>query len=152
MGVINSVACGPEPQSVREEIVKRGEAGQAPRWSSGFERAKAEGDLPAHVDPEGLMRVLIAMLQGISVQASQGATREELERLGRNGAGAVAERLILSPSSNFFIGRYRNLLDAALAGFVLSGTERLRAVVGSAGPSADKGAMRLNMIHDRLRA
>ena len=40
-----------------------------------FERAKAEGDLPAHIDTEGLMRVLIAMLQGISVQANQGATR-----------------------------------------------------------------------------
>ena len=45
----------------------------------------AEGDLPAHVDPEGLMRVLIAMLQGISVQASQGATREDLDRLVESG-------------------------------------------------------------------
>ena len=50
-----------------------------------FERAKAEGDLPAHIDTEGLMRVLIAMLQGISVQANQGATREELDRLVESG-------------------------------------------------------------------
>ena len=84
LGVITSVACGAESQSVREEVVKRGAAGKA-ALAERFERAKAEGDLPAHVDPEGLMRVLIAMLQGISVQASQGATREELDRLVESG-------------------------------------------------------------------
>jgi len=80
MGVITSVACGPEAQSVREEVVKRGDAGKK-ALTDRFIRAKEEGDLQAHVDPEGLMRVLIAMLQGISVQATQGATREELDRL-----------------------------------------------------------------------
>ena len=84
MGVITSVACGAESQSVREEVVKRGELGKRALIDR-FDRAKEEGDLPAHVDPEGLMRVLIAMLQGISVQASQGATREELERLVESG-------------------------------------------------------------------
>jgi len=84
MGVITSVACGAESQSVREEVVKRGAAGKA-ALAERFERAKAEGDLPAHVDPEGLMRVLIAMIQGISVQANQGATREELDRLVESG-------------------------------------------------------------------
>ena len=84
LGVITSVACGPESQSVREDVVKRGEAGKR-ALAERFERAKAEGDLPSHIDPEGLMRVLIAMLQGISVQANQGATREELERLVESG-------------------------------------------------------------------
>ncbi|HEX6409515.1 MAG TPA: TetR/AcrR family transcriptional regulator [Sphingomicrobium sp.] len=84
MGVITSVACGLESQSVREEVVKRGEAGKRALMER-FERAKAEGDLPAHIDSEGLMRVLIAMLQGISVQANQGATREELDRLVESG-------------------------------------------------------------------
>jgi AcrR family transcriptional regulator len=84
LGVITSVACGPESQSVREEVVKRGDAGKRALVER-FERAMAEGDLPAQVDPEGLMRVLIAMLQGISVQANQGATREELNRLVESG-------------------------------------------------------------------
>ncbi len=57
-----------------------------------FERAKAEGDLPAHVDTEGLTRVLIAILQGISVQANQGASREELEKL-------VESAMLLWPSA-----------------------------------------------------
>jgi AcrR family transcriptional regulator len=84
LGVITSVACGPESQTVREEVVKRGDAGKRALVER-FERAKAEGDLPPHIDPEGLMRVLIAMLQGISVQANQGATREELDRLVESG-------------------------------------------------------------------
>ena len=84
LGVITSVACGPESQSIREEVVKRGEVGKKALIDR-FNRAKAEGDLPSHIDPEGLMRVLIAMLQGISVQANQGATRSELEHLVETG-------------------------------------------------------------------
>ncbi|GAA4752772.1 TetR/AcrR family transcriptional regulator [Sphingomonas daechungensis] len=84
MGVITSVACGPDSQSVREDVVKRGEAAKRALMER-FDRAKQEGDLPSHVDSEGLMRVLIAMLQGISVQASQGATRDELDRLVESG-------------------------------------------------------------------
>jgi hypothetical protein len=80
LGVITSVSCGPESQSVREDVVRRGETSKR-ALTDRFVRAQAEGDLPAHVDPEGLMRVLVAMLQGISVQANQGATREELDRL-----------------------------------------------------------------------
>ena len=82
--VINSVACSPEAGSIRQEIVARGKAGRAALVAR-FERAKAEGDIPAHVDPEGLTGVLIAMLQGISLQASQNASREDLERIAETG-------------------------------------------------------------------
>ena len=91
--------------------MKRGEAGKQ-ALAERFRRAKAEGDLPPHVDPEGLMRVLIAMLQGISVQATQGATREELDSVGRKpawGCGRAPD--FLSPPSNYFIVRYRIILD-----------------------------------------
>ena len=82
--VINSVACSPEAGSIRQEIVARGKAGRAARVAR-FERAQTEGDIPAHVDPEGLTGVLIAMLQGISLQASQNASREDLERIAETG-------------------------------------------------------------------
>jgi AcrR family transcriptional regulator len=82
--VINSVACSPEAGSIRQEIVERGKAGRAALVAR-FEQAKAEGDIPAHVDPAGLTGVLIAMLQGISLQASQNAPREDLERLAETG-------------------------------------------------------------------
>jgi AcrR family transcriptional regulator len=78
--VIASVACGEEAQSIRCEVMERTKAGKD-NLVARFERAKAEGDLPAHVDAEGLTRVLIAYLQGISVQANMGEPREELERL-----------------------------------------------------------------------
>lgn len=84
LGVITSVACGAESQSIREEIVKRGLAGKL-ALSERFERAKAEGDLPAGIDAEGLTSVLVAMLQGISIQANQGADKAALERLVESG-------------------------------------------------------------------
>lgn len=84
LGVITSVACGAESQSIREEVVKRGQAGRI-ALSDRFERAKAEGDLPATIDAEGLTSVLIAMLQGISIQANQGADKAALERLVESG-------------------------------------------------------------------
>jgi AcrR family transcriptional regulator len=80
MRVIASVACGDESQSIRCEIMERTKAGKHSIVGR-FERAKAEGDLPAHVDPEGLTRVLISYLQGISIQANMGEPREELEKL-----------------------------------------------------------------------
>lgn len=78
--VTASVACRDGADSIRCEIMERTKAGKDSVVAR-FERAKAEGDLPAHVDAEGLTRVLIAYLQGISVQANMGEPREELERL-----------------------------------------------------------------------
>ena len=82
--VINSVACSAEAGSIREEIVNRGKVARAALVDR-FERAKSEGDLPADIDSLGLTGVLTSMLQGISLQASQGASREELERLSKAG-------------------------------------------------------------------
>lgn len=82
--VINSVACSQEAGTIRQEIVERGKAGRAALVER-FERAKDEGDLPPTVDTAGLTALLVAMLQGISVQASQAATREDLERLVETG-------------------------------------------------------------------
>lgn len=89
--VITSVACGDEAQSIRCEIMERTKKGKESLVAR-FERAKSEGDLPPHVDAEGLTRVLIAYLQGISVQANMGEPREELEKL-------IATALDLWPSS-----------------------------------------------------
>lgn len=80
LAVISSMACGAEAESVRDEVVARRAV-----WNAAvverFERAKAEGDLPAHIDPQGLSRLLSAMLQGISIQHGDGATKEQLEQL-----------------------------------------------------------------------
>jgi AcrR family transcriptional regulator len=46
-----------------------------------FERALAEGDLPADADPNELAAYIRVVLYGMTVQASSGSTREELERV-----------------------------------------------------------------------
>lgn len=78
--VIGSVACGDGAESIREQVVARG-AGPKQALLRRFEQARAEGDLPAHIDPQGLTAHIVAVMQGLSVQAGAGATREELERL-----------------------------------------------------------------------
>jgi AcrR family transcriptional regulator len=78
--VIASVACGPAAESIHSEIAMRSNLVKQTMVDR-FQRAKTEGDLPAHIDVEGLTRVLIAFLQGISIQANMDATREDLDRL-----------------------------------------------------------------------
>lgn len=78
--VIGASACGDEAESIREQVVARGAAAKQALLER-FERAKQEGDLPAHVDPIGLASYLTAILQGMSVQAGAGASRAELEQL-----------------------------------------------------------------------
>lgn len=80
MRVIASVACGPAAQSLHDEIVQRTDIFKQ-MIVSRFERAKEEGDLPAHIDALGLTGVLVAWLQGISIQSNQGINRKDLERL-----------------------------------------------------------------------
>jgi AcrR family transcriptional regulator len=82
--VINSVACGSEADSIREQVLARSAAAKQALIKR-FEQAKQDGDLPAHVDPQGLAAHLTAVMQGMSVQAGAGATREELERLVETG-------------------------------------------------------------------
>lgn len=80
LGVISSVACGEEAESIRACVLERG-ASARQALVARLERAKAEGDLPGHADVEGLTSFLYAIIQGMAVQAGAGATREELERL-----------------------------------------------------------------------
>lgn len=80
LGVISSVACGVEAESIRQEVLERGKVARRALVAR-FERAKTEGDLPPSVDVEGITSFLYAIIQGMAVQAGAGATREDLERL-----------------------------------------------------------------------
>ena len=91
LGVINSVACGEEAACIREAVLARGaRAKQA--LAERLERGKADGDLAPDVDVEGLTSYLIAILQGMAVQAGAGATRAELERLIATGLSVWPSR------------------------------------------------------------
>ena len=80
MGVINSMAGGPEAQSIRDALLARRASSQA-ALTERFARARDEGDLPPHIDPVGLTSYLFALFLGMSVQAGAGATREDLTLL-----------------------------------------------------------------------
>ncbi len=80
MGVIHTVACGTEAESIRAEVIARGDKVQQALIDR-LERAKAEGDLPPQIEAAGLAAYLKALLQGLSVQAGAGATPAQLELL-----------------------------------------------------------------------
>jgi AcrR family transcriptional regulator len=80
LGVIASVACGAEAESIRAEVIaRRASADQA--LIRRFTQAKAEGDLPDAVDPESLARYLGAVIQGLTVQAGSGVACQDLAKL-----------------------------------------------------------------------
>jgi AcrR family transcriptional regulator len=80
LGVMSSVACGEGAESIRAHVAAR-RASSHQAMIDRFARAKAEGDLPSHVDVEGLTAYLIALLQGMAVQAGSGVPAHQLERL-----------------------------------------------------------------------
>ena len=80
MGVIASLACGAEAESIRADVLSRRASSDAALIRR-FQQAKADGDLPQAIDPEALARYLGALLQGLSVQAKNGASRQELVTL-----------------------------------------------------------------------
>ncbi|MBN8842809.1 MAG: TetR/AcrR family transcriptional regulator [Sphingomonadales bacterium] len=80
MGLMSSLACSPEAESIKADVIRRRASSQRALVER-FEKAKQDGDLPAHIDAEGLTSFLYAILQGITVQAGAGATRAELEKL-----------------------------------------------------------------------
>ena len=77
MAVRGAFSCGEAEQSIKDELSAIRCTGEA-ALTERFERAKAEGDLPATSNPAALARYVAALLQGMSVQASGGATREQL--------------------------------------------------------------------------
>ena len=72
--------CGAEAESIRAEVIARRASSQKAVVER-FLRAQREGDLPENVDVEGLTSFLIALLQGMAVQAGAGVPRADLERM-----------------------------------------------------------------------
>ena len=79
MMVQAALSSGDEAEAVKEELAARRIARET-AIRRRFEEAKASGDLPADVDPADLARFIAVVMQGLSVEASNGASREELLR------------------------------------------------------------------------
>ena len=80
--VIGSMTCGSEAGSVRDDLHARRASSHAAILAR-MMLAKSEGDLPAHIDAEGITDYLLAIFQGMSVQANNGASMEQLQEVVR---------------------------------------------------------------------
>jgi AcrR family transcriptional regulator len=80
LGVIGSVACGVEADSIKAQVIARRASSEA-LMIRRFERARDEGDLPETVDPRAICSYLMAISQGMTIQAGAGASAADLEKL-----------------------------------------------------------------------
>jgi AcrR family transcriptional regulator len=87
LAVHGALACGDEAQSIRKELIARRARIEA-AIRRRLQRAKTEGDLPATANPADLARFITTILQGFAVQASSGATRNELRRVAKTALRA----------------------------------------------------------------
>lgn len=80
MTIQAALASGVESEPIRRKLIAlRVKEQDALRRR--FERAKSEGDLPNDADAADLARFVTAVFQGMTVQAINGASREDLLRL-----------------------------------------------------------------------
>lgn len=80
MGVIASVACQSAEPSIREDVARRAESSRRAMIDR-MQRAINEGDFSVPTDAETITRYLMAVLQGMSVQAGAGADRQQLQQV-----------------------------------------------------------------------
>ncbi|MCX2946916.1 TetR/AcrR family transcriptional regulator [Lentzea sp. NEAU-D7] len=80
LGVQGALAVG-ETGRVARDVLTEWRAGGQEHLRVRFQRAVAEGDLPAGADPDLIARYLMTIANGMAVQAAGGATREELLRV-----------------------------------------------------------------------
>ena len=77
MGVIASVACQSVESSIRDDVNARAEAAKQ-LIVDRMQRAIDAGEFSVPTDATAITRYLLALMQGISVQAQSGASRAEL--------------------------------------------------------------------------
>ena len=98
---------GPEVGPIRKKLIAlRVKEQDALRRR--FERAKSEGDLPRNADAADLARFITALFQGMSVQAINGAGREQLLRIARTALRAWPSQSSGSDGNIGSLGRGRS--------------------------------------------
>jgi AcrR family transcriptional regulator len=103
--VQSGTACSTTVDPVTQEIVSRRRANEV-ALRERFDRARDEGELPAEVDPHALARFGAGLVQGMSILASNGATRQDL-----HDVAAVALRCLPKPAEGT-VARELDLADA----------------------------------------
>jgi AcrR family transcriptional regulator len=89
--VQGALACGEDSEPIRQELIRRRRRGEIFLWRR-LQRAQEEGELDKKINVKNLARFYTAVLQGMAVQASGGASRRELEGLIDNAMRAWPEQ------------------------------------------------------------
>jgi AcrR family transcriptional regulator len=80
LAVLGTTYCAEESSPIGKTVIAFRVAGHA-AIRERFERARAEGDLPAEADPAALTHYIGTVVCGMAVLAASGSTRPELERV-----------------------------------------------------------------------
>jgi AcrR family transcriptional regulator len=80
LAVQAALACGDDADCMRQELIRHREQ-LVTALRHRLQRAKKEKDLPPAASPSDLARYLATVLHGLSVQASSGATRKDLQKV-----------------------------------------------------------------------
>jgi AcrR family transcriptional regulator len=78
--VQGALASGDDAAAIRAELAARRLSGEA-ALRARLERARKEGDIAADANPADLARYLNTLTQGLAVQATGGASHEQLDRV-----------------------------------------------------------------------
>lgn len=78
--VMNAMQGGDEAANIRAEVLSRLNIGRD-HVLARFERARDDGEIPAPYEPDGLVRLLSSIIQGLALQSSIGASADELRTL-----------------------------------------------------------------------
>jgi AcrR family transcriptional regulator len=80
LGVMTSVQCSNQDSPIRDDVSARAQTARNAIVER-MQHAIDAGDFTIPVEAEAMTRYLIALMQGISVQAGAGASREELQHV-----------------------------------------------------------------------
>lgn len=95
LGVNSAICGGGESEAIRKELIARRSLSEE-TLRERFERASADGELPAGEDPADWARYVMSVGLGMAVKAASGSNRAELSRVGKMALRAlpVVERAL----------------------------------------------------------
>ncbi|WP_141433961.1 TetR/AcrR family transcriptional regulator [Bacillus sp. 03113] len=78
--VQGALACGEESEAIKLELTSR-RVDSEKALTIRLEKAKLDGDLPGNSNPSALARYILTLAFGMSIQAANGVTREQLQEI-----------------------------------------------------------------------
>ncbi len=92
-----ALACGTDAEPVKQAMIDWRKSGQA-ALKKRLQQAQSEGELPREIQPGDFARYLSALMAGLGVQAANGATRAELQRVAEISLRCI-ETALWGPAS-----------------------------------------------------